>query len=133
MDASTTAGRLSTTLEMPTWKTAAGHVAAFLMAVIFVASGAWKALDPFKWSRFLEEFLVPAALSMPFTLALATAEMFGGALILVPRFRRWGAIIVSLLLVAFMGYIGLHYSQLLGKDCSCFPIVKRTVGPMFFV
>lgn len=133
MDASTAADPLSTTLEMPSWKTAAGHVAALLLALIFVTSGVWKALDPLKWSRFLEEFLVPISLSIPFTLALATAETFGGVLILVPRFRRWGSIIVSLLLVAFMGYIGIHYSQLLGKDCSCFPIVKRTVGPMFFV
>ena len=90
MDASTAAGPLSPALEMPPWKTAAGHVAALLLAVIFVASGTWKALDPLKWSRFLEEFLVPAAFSIPFTLLLATSEMFGGVLILVPRFRRCG-------------------------------------------
>jgi hypothetical protein len=32
-----------------------------------------------------------------------------------------------------MIYIGANYSTLVGKECSCFPLVKRTVGPAFFV
>ena len=59
-------------------------------------------------------------------------EVFGGVLILMPRFRRWGAALTGLMLVGFMTYIGIHYYQLIGKDCSCFPWVKRTVGPGFF-
>ena len=31
-----------------------------------------------------------------------------------------------------MIYIGINYSALLGKECSCFPWVKRTIGPGFF-
>jgi uncharacterized membrane protein YphA (DoxX/SURF4 family) len=133
MDASTTAGPLSRSLEMPRWKSVVGHVAAALIALIFISSGVWKATDPFAWARNLEEFLVPTSVSLPFTVLLAIGETFGGVLILVPRFRRWGAAITSFLLVCFMGYIGLHYSALLGKDCTCFPIVKRTVGPMLFL
>ena len=133
MDASTTAAPLSGSLEAPPWKNIASHLAGFLIAAIFVASGVWKISDPLVWSRFMEEFLLPSWISLPFTLALAITETLGGVLILVPRFRRWGAAITSLLLIAFMGYIGWHYPQLVGKDCSCFPIVKRTVGPMLFV
>jgi hypothetical protein len=54
-------------------------------------------------------------------------------MILVPRFRRWGSALTSLLLLIFMVYFGGHYSQLVGKDCSCFPWIKRTVGPGFFL
>ncbi len=133
MDASTTAGPLSQSLEMPSWKNVAGFVAALFVAVLFIGAGAYKAVDPYRWSRMLEELLFPSQYSLPFTLLLAVGEMFGGVLILVPRFRRWGAAITSLLLVSFMVYIGIHYHALLGKDCSCFPWVKRTVGPMFFV
>src|ERR1051326_5724213 len=133
MDASTTAGPPGRSLEMPPWKNVASHVAGVLIALIFITSGGWKLSNPIVWSRFMEEFLLPGWISLPFTLALGIAETFGGALILIPRLRRWGAIITSVLLVAFMGYIGLHYSQLVGKDCSCFPIVKRSVGPMLFV
>jgi hypothetical protein len=38
-----------------------------------------------------------------------------------------------LLLVVFMLYMGINYSTLAGKDCSCFPWVKRSVSPEFFV
>ena len=58
--------------------------------------------------------------------------MSGAVLILVPRFRRWGAWLLGLLLVVFIIYIGANYSALLGKDCTCFPLVKRAVGPAFF-
>jgi hypothetical protein len=118
---------------MPSWKTIAGFVAALFVAVLFIGAGAYKAIDPYRWSRMLEELLFPYQYSLAFTLLLAVGEMFGGVLILVPRFRRWGAVITSFLLVSFMVYIGIHYTALLGKDCSCFPWVKRTVGPMFFV
>jgi uncharacterized membrane protein YphA (DoxX/SURF4 family) len=120
-------------LEIPAWKNIASHVAAVAVAVIFLSSGFWKALDPFTWSRALEEFLVPGQFSMPFTVLLAIGEMLGGIFILIPRFRRWGAVILSGLLLAFMIYVGIHYSQLVGKDCSCFPMVKRAVNPAFFV
>ena len=29
--------------------------------------------------------------------------------------------------------IGYFYHALVGQECSCFPIIKRTVGPGFFV
>ncbi len=119
--------------EMPAWKTIAGHVAALFLAIIFLGAGIWKMTDPFGWSHMVEEFLVPAKWSMPFTMALCVGETLAGLLILAPRFRRWGAILSAVLLIGFMGYIGIHYSQLVGKDCSCFPLVKRTVGPAFFV
>jgi uncharacterized membrane protein YphA (DoxX/SURF4 family) len=120
-------------LDLPAWKKIIGGVCAVLLAILFVVSGAWKLADPFKWSQFLEEFHVPGSLALPGTLALGVGEMLGGVLILVPRFRRWGAWLLGALLVVFMIYIGANYSTLVGKDCSCFPLVKRTVGPGFFI
>ncbi len=111
---------------------AASHVAAAFVAILFIGAGIYKAVDPFHWSRLLEELLFPPQYSLPFTLLLSVGEIFGGVLILTPRFRRWGAALTALMLVGFMGYIGIHYYQLIGKDCSCFPWVKRTVGPGFF-
>jgi hypothetical protein len=40
---------------------------------------------------------------------------------------------MSFLLVAFMVFIGLNYNALRGAECSCFPWVKRAVGPNFFI
>ena len=108
MSASSVADPFSHTIELPPWKNIVSHLAALFIALIFVSSGVWKITDPFTWARGLEEFLVPASFSLPFTFALGIAEAFGGALILIPRFRRWGGVLTSLLLVAFMGWIGLH-------------------------
>ncbi len=118
---------------MPAWKTAVSHVAAAFVAILFIGAGLYKAIDPFHWSRLLEELLFPPQYSLPFTLLLSVGEVFGGVMILMPRYRRYGAALTSIMLLGFMGYIGIHYSQLIGKDCSCFPWVKRTVGPGFFM
>jgi len=119
--------------DLPAWKKAIGGVCAVLLAILFFTSGAWKLTDPFRWSQALEEFRVSGTLALPGTLALGIAEMVGAVLILVPRFRRWGALLVGFLLVVFLVYIGANYSALVGKDCTCFPLVKRAVGPAFFL
>jgi uncharacterized membrane protein YphA (DoxX/SURF4 family) len=135
MTESTAAGYIGDTamVDLPPWKNILSGVSAILLAVIFFASGCWKLADPFTWSQAMTEFQVPSDLAMPFTVAVGLAETFGAVLIVVPRFRRWGSLIISLLLIAFMLYIGMKYNVLAGKDCSCFPLVKRTIGPGFFV
>src|ERR1700729_126587 len=117
---------------MPVWKSSVSHIAAFAVALLFLTAGIWKMTDPFTWARMVEDLRVPYQLSMYATLALAVSETLAGALVLIPRFRRWGASLAALLLVVFMIYIGINYSALLGKECSCFPWVKRTIGPGFF-
>jgi hypothetical protein len=119
--------------DLPAWKKVIGGVCAVLLAILFFVSGAWKLTDPYTWSQALVEFRLPGALALPGAIALGIGEMVGAVLILVPQFRRWGALLIGLLLVVFMIYIGANYSALVGKDCSCFPMVKRTVGPAFFV
>jgi uncharacterized membrane protein YphA (DoxX/SURF4 family) len=118
--------------DLPAWKKVIGGLCAVLLAVLFLVSGAWKLTDPYLWSQALAEFRVPAELTLPGTLALGIGEMVGAVLIVVPRFRRWGAWLIGLLLIVFMVYIGANYGALVGKDCSCFPLVKRAVGPAFF-
>jgi uncharacterized membrane protein YphA (DoxX/SURF4 family) len=119
-------------LELPGWKTALNWIAAFLLAILFLISGVWKITDVSGAAMRLVEARVPESLSLFAALAFGIAETVAGALILVPRFRRWGAILAALLLAAFLLYFALNYSALRGADCSCFPWVKRVVGPAFF-
>ncbi len=120
-------------VDLPAWKKTVSVVAALLLTILFFASGAWKLADPFQWAQALTEFKVPAGFALPFTVALGIGETFSAVLVLVPRFRRWGSWLIALMLVAFMVYVGVNYGALAGKECSCFPIVKRTIGPGFFV
>jgi uncharacterized membrane protein YphA (DoxX/SURF4 family) len=120
-------------LDQPAWKTALSWLGALIVAVLFLASGIWKATDPTGWAVKLTQAKFPQDLSVAGAVVLGILETTAGVLVLVPRFRRWGAWLASALLLAFMIYIGFFYNELRGQDCSCFPWLKRTVGPMFFV
>ncbi len=120
-------------LEMPAWKSTASLICAVLLALLFIISGVWKITDPIRAATLMTQALVPHALSLPAALGFGIGETFAGVLLLAPRFRRWGAWLSALMLVAFMAYFAVFYNRLRGADCSCFPWVERAVGPMFFI
>ena len=142
MASSTTASPRAGSLEMPPWKNLVSHAAALVVAFLFICAGVYKAIDPYKFANLAKNLLVPYDLTLPLALLLAVAETTAGVLILVPRFRRWGAMLAGALLLAFMIYIGWNYKALIGRDCSCFPVLtlpfgisidmRRSVGPGFF-
>ena len=118
---------------IPQWQAYISHAAALIIGVLFLVSGIWKITDPLGWTTKIEQFKVPYSVSLPFTLLLAATETWAGLMILAPRFRRWGAGLSVLLLVGFMGYMGIHYNEFKSMDCSCFPMLKRVIGPGFFI
>ncbi len=120
-------------LELPGWKSALSWVAAALIALLFLVSGLWKITDVQSAAMRMAQAKVPQSLSLAAALLFGIAETVGAVLILVPRFRRWGSIVTGLLLVAFMIYVGINYNFLRGEECSCFPWLKRAVGPGFFI
>jgi uncharacterized membrane protein YphA (DoxX/SURF4 family) len=119
--------------ELEGWKRWTGAISACALAVVFLVAGVWKITDPLTWASLLTQALVPGALSIPGAIGFGIAETVAGVLLIVPRFRRWGAWLTGALLVAFMVYFGWNYSRLVGMECSCFPWIKRTVGPGFFI
>ncbi|MFN7992432.1 MAG: DoxX family membrane protein [Bryobacteraceae bacterium] len=114
------------------WKGASNCAAAALLAVLFLASGLWKMLDIQSAAERMVQSLVPAGISTGAAMLVGTGETFAAILLLVPRFRRWGALLAGLMLVAFLAYVGIYYHRLLGEDCNCFPWIRRVVGPAFF-
>jgi uncharacterized membrane protein YphA (DoxX/SURF4 family) len=120
-------------LELPPWKIWLSTVSAFLLALAFIIAGVWKITDPLAAAVRMAQAQVPQILSLPAALGFGISETFAGVLLLVPRFRRWGAYLAGLLLVAFIIYIALYYNVLRGEDCNCFPWLRRAVGPAFFV
>ncbi|HLY19176.1 MAG TPA: DoxX family protein [Bryobacteraceae bacterium] len=120
-------------LELPGWKSAAGWLGAILLALVFLASGLWKLTDAPGAAVRMAQARVPQSLSLAAAIGFGIAETLAAVLLLVPRFRRWGAWLGGALLVAFMIFIGYNYNALRGAECSCFPWVKRAVGPGFFI
>ena len=120
-------------LDLPGWKSALNWIAAILTSLLFLAAGLWKITDPISAAARLAQAKVPESLSLAAALVLGIAETVAAVLVLVPRFRKWGAWLGSALLVAFMIYIGVNYTALRGAECNCFPWIKRAVGPGFFI
>ncbi len=127
------AGSEAGSRELPSWKTWLSTVSACLLALAFIVAGVWKITDPLAAAVRMVQARVPQILSLPAALGFGISETFAGVLLLVPRFRRWGAYLAALLLVAFIIYIGLFYNVLRGEDCNCFPWLRRAVGPAFFI
>lgn len=119
--------------DLASWKRIVSTLCAVALGLLFVVSGGWKVLAPFKTGELLEQARVPAGWGVAGSLSLGTIELFAAFLLFVPRFRRLGGLLSSALLVFFMGWIGFFYHSLVGQECSCFPLIKRTVGPGFFI
>ncbi len=120
-------------VEAPGWKTALGWTSAILVAALFLLAGIWKMTDPIEAGARLAQARVPGFLSEYAAVGFGVAETFSAILLLIPRFRRLGAWLTGLMLVAFMVWVGYFYNELVGKECSCFPWIKRAVGPGFFI
>lgn len=118
--------------ERPLWQSVAATVAALALALLFLSSGLWKLIDPISWSERLVHALVPRQLALAGALVVGITETLGAILVIVPRWRRWGAMICAALLLVFMAYFAVNYKALTGSDCSCFPGLKRVIGPGFF-
>ena len=126
-------GETAGPLALPAWKEWAGTACAAALALLFVVAGVWKLSDPLATEVRMVQALVPASLALAVALAAGITEVWAGVLILVPRWRRWGAWLCALMLVAFMVYFAVFYNALRGADCSCFPWLQRVVGPGFFI
>ena len=120
-------------LPLRRWKTAVNWTAAVVLALLFLSSGIWKITDLQGWAMRLAQAKIPASLSVAGALVVGIAETVAGVLLLVPRLRRWGAMLSGVLLLVFVVYFGINYNTLRGQDCSCFPWLKRAVGPGFFI
>jgi uncharacterized membrane protein YphA (DoxX/SURF4 family) len=120
-------------LELPAWKTVLSVSAAVLLAILFIAAGTWKITDPYDAATRMVQARIPGDLGLAAAIGFGIAETFAAVLLLVPRFRRWGAWLTGAMLIAFMIYVGYHYDTLRGEECSCFPLIKRAIGPGFFI
>jgi uncharacterized membrane protein YphA (DoxX/SURF4 family) len=120
-------------IQATSWKRTSAAVCAILLGLVFLVSGGWKLFSPLKTGELLEQAQVPAGLGVLGAAALGVLELLAALLLFMPRFRRWGGLLGSALMIFFISWIGYYYPVLVGRECSCFPLIKRTVGPGFFI
>jgi len=114
-------------------KRSVAAICAILLGIVFLVSGGWKVLNPFKTGELLEQAQVPGGYGPLGAVTLGILEVLAAFLLFHPRFRRWGGWLGSALMIFFMAWVAYYYQKLAGQECSCFPLIKRTVGPGFFV
>jgi uncharacterized membrane protein YphA (DoxX/SURF4 family) len=132
-DSMAQAGSAGIPLEVPRWRTLVGWTSAVVVALLFYLSGLWKITDPEGAAVRMAQALVPERLSLAAAISFGIVETIAATMLLVPRLRRWGAATTALLLVAFLAWFAINYNALHGAECSCFPWLKRAVGPGFFI
>src|SRR4051794_39199990 len=96
-------------LVLPAWKTVVSVVSAVLLAIFFIGAGGWKVTEPFDAASRMVQAKVPGQLALPTAVVMGIVEIFSGVLLLIPRFRRWGAWLTGLMLLAFMAWFGFYY------------------------
>lgn len=84
-------------LELAGWKALLSWVGAVLTAIIFLVSGIWKITDAPSAAVRMGQALIPQALTLPAAICFGIAETFAAVLVLVPRYRRWGAWLAGLM------------------------------------
>jgi uncharacterized membrane protein YphA (DoxX/SURF4 family) len=119
--------------DVPGWKSGLSWVSSLLLCALFLLSGLWKITDVQGTAVRMVQAKVPEALGLVAAIFFGIVETVGAVMILVPRLRRWGALVLGALLLAFLGYFAIQYNTLRGADCSCIPWLKRVVGPGFFI
>lgn len=120
-------------VALPSWKSTLSWTCAILVALVFLVSGLWKITDAPGAAVRMAQARVPQSLSLAAAIGFGIAETFAGVMLLVPRFRRWGAWLGGAMLIAFMIFVAINYNALRGEECNCFPWIKRAVGPAFFM
>jgi len=119
--------------DAPGWKSVLSWVSSLVLCGLFMLSGLWKITDVQGTAVRMVQAKVPESLGLAAALFFGIVETVGAVMILVPRLRRWGAVVLGALLLGFLGYFAIQYNALRGADCSCIPWLKRVVGPGFFV
>src|SRR5258708_39422091 len=92
------------------WRNAVAWVCAVLLGILFLSAGLWKLTDHLTMATLMVNALAPPKLSVAGAIGFGIAETFGGILLMIPRYRRWGALICGGLLVVFLGYMGWNYA-----------------------
>ena len=120
-------------MDAPGWKIGLSWISSVVLCALFLLSGLWKITDVQGAAVRMVQAKVPESLGLAAALFFGIVETVGAVMIVVPRLRRWGTLVLGALLVAFLGYFAIQYGTLRGADCSCIPWLKRVVGPEFFV
>lgn len=99
----------------------AGTMAAWLLAALFALAGALKLADPAAFAADIGNYrLLPVPFAAALALWLPWFELALAAALLMPRWRREGALLAAGLLLVFCAALGSVLWRGIDLECGCF-------------
>ena len=93
----------------------------FVLAAVFVVAAISKIADPPGFAHQLHNYqLVSPRFLNAFALVMPWLELLTGLALFVGLWRRTAAAIIAVLLVVFVGALGINLARRHPIDCSCF-------------
>jgi putative oxidoreductase len=93
---------------------------------VFIWAGVLKVVDPLGFAQSIMNYQVfPRALAFIIALVLPWVEVIAGGLLIVGLFKRSSALLVSLMLIGFIGLVALALARGIDTSCGCFGSLSR--------
>lgn len=93
---------------------------------VFIWAGVLKIPDPLGFAQSIQNYqFFPRDLVFVIAIVLPWMEVLGGALLILGLFRRSSALLISLLLLGFIGLVALALLRGIDTSCGCFGSLSR--------
>ncbi|HCS49440.1 MAG: hypothetical protein A2V45_11460 [Candidatus Aminicenantes bacterium RBG_19FT_COMBO_58_17] len=93
---------------------------------VFIWAGALKIADPLGFAQSIKNYqVVPPGLAFIIAIVLPWVEVLSGAFLIIGVFKRSSALLISLLLLGFIGLVALALARGIDTSCGCFGSLSR--------
>jgi len=97
-----------------------------VVAGLFIWAGVLKIIDPLGFARSIQNYrLFPRELAFIIAIILPWVEVLSGAFLIIGIFRRSSALLISLMLIGFIGLVAIAMLRGIDTDCGCFGSLSR--------
>jgi uncharacterized membrane protein YphA (DoxX/SURF4 family) len=93
---------------------------------VFIWAGALKIADPLDFAQSIKNYqVVSPTLALLIAIVLPWVEVLSGALLIIGVLKRSSALLISLLLIGFIGLVALALARGIDTSCGCFGSLSR--------
>ena len=93
---------------------------------VFIWAGVLKIADPLGFAQSIKNYqVVSPTLAFLIAIVLPWVEVLSGALLIIGVLKRSSALLISLLLIGFIGLVALALARGIDTSCGCFGSLSR--------
>jgi hypothetical protein len=93
---------------------------------LFIWAGVLKIIDPLGFGQSIENYrFFPHWLAFIIAIVLPWVEVLSGLFLIIGLFRRSSAVIISVLLIGFIGLVAIAMLRGIDTTCGCFGSLSR--------